>query len=73
MTNGLVHWCCRVCATFPNRENCTYSEDGFACKVPAGHYFMMGDNRDNSRQPLLGLRAGSTRCRQGLPGVDMAI
>ena len=26
---------------FPNRENCTYSEDGFVCKVPDGHYFMM--------------------------------
>jgi signal peptidase I len=33
---------------FPNRENCTYNEDGFACRVPEGHYFMMGDNRDGS-------------------------
>ena len=33
---------------FPYQENCTYNEDGFACRVPAGHYFMMGDNRDGS-------------------------
>lgn len=34
--------------TFPGRENCSYDSEGFVCKVPAGHYFMMGDNRDNS-------------------------
>lgn len=34
---------------FPYRENCTYNANGVICKVPAGHYFMMGDNRDNSR------------------------
>jgi len=33
---------------FPDRENCVYNERGFTCKVPAGHYLMMGDNRDNS-------------------------
>ena len=33
---------------FPFRENCTYNQTGFTCKVPTGHYFMMGDNRDNS-------------------------
>jgi signal peptidase I len=33
---------------FPYRDNCEYNEDGFVCKVPAGHYFMMGDNRDSS-------------------------
>ena len=33
---------------FPYRDQCTYNYQGFTCTVPAGHYFMMGDNRDNS-------------------------
>lgn len=33
---------------FPHFDRCTYRSNGFECSVPAGHYFVMGDNRENS-------------------------
>ncbi len=34
---------------FEKPRDCTYSIEGVTCTVPVGHYFMMGDNRDNSQ------------------------
>jgi signal peptidase I len=33
---------------FPYLNKCQYSRNGVRCKVPAGEYFAMGDNRDSS-------------------------
>jgi signal peptidase I len=35
--------------SYPFRDHCRYSGEGVVCKVPPGHFFAMGDNRDNSQ------------------------
>ena len=46
--NRAAFYLSSVFPNFPFKENCAYNEDGFSCKVPVGHYLMMGDSRDNS-------------------------
>ena len=56
---------------FPFRENCRYSAEGVACKVPRGQLFHDGRQpRQLARFALLGLRSGPEHRRQGIPDLD---
>ena len=35
-------------ADFVRRDQCTFYDDGLTCRLPAGYYFVLGDDRDNS-------------------------
>jgi signal peptidase I len=32
----------------PHSDKCSYAPTGLTCNVPPDHYFVMGDNRENS-------------------------
>ncbi|MES2187815.1 MAG: signal peptidase I [Pseudomonadota bacterium] len=38
----------RGAGEFAFKENCSYPAEGIVCRVPEGHYFTLGDNRDNA-------------------------